>query len=756
MKWSVVYIIITISTYIYSQQRIIEGPTDTRVLIGSTALLKCRIEAQQGAVQWMKNGFGLGNDRDLSLYKRYSMEGRINKGEYNLRIINVQMDDDDEYACQVEAANENPSRVSSLAKLTVLVKPEDPKLLLPISNLRTVIGQHIQQSCISRHGKPQAKIGWVISDDPTATNILIWLGESKDKFSPVSDFISGQEMQNAHVVEYVNLNDDRTYNIISNISFAPRMEEDNKYLVCLVSHETYAKARSHAVRLDLSYPPRVEVKLDNNSRLYEHGSAQLFCDIKAKPSENLKIAWYRNGKEINVATARTLSISELKIDHHQSQYTCVATNAIGDSSDSIILNVTYGAYIISREQHQAVNLGETASFICEAIGNPAPTIYWTKVADNQILARGNNLTIESVQSWQRGEYECVATVQGFPPARLINYLHIRGPPSVSLSDEIIAAVGESLEIICEVRGRPQPQDVLWSLNGIMFEYGRLGGRIQIHQVPRQFGVESRLAIQNIKDSDFGTYNCSAYNELGRDFQTIQLKPKSIVDTFVVLEDLQVLWLVHSEVPIYDNFYDESFAHYFGIVPPQYFIPTAFLLLSALFIMGCCSCWQCRRNSYKNAAEFSDDHSDVNVKIETLVGDHFFTDMYNSTSNESHRLLCSEDYISVPQSNPNCYYLSSSPLVNRSIYKVCTSHSFDCGIDEQNLHINHPYNSFASSATSTAAVTMSEPYRYQNSKGCALLETISKVSTSDAECTGPLQNGAIRMQERPKSQMSTHV
>lgn len=47
MKWSPVYIIITtISTYIHSQQRIIEGPTDTRVLIGSTALLKCRIEAQ--------------------------------------------------------------------------------------------------------------------------------------------------------------------------------------------------------------------------------------------------------------------------------------------------------------------------------------------------------------------------------------------------------------------------------------------------------------------------------------------------------------------------------------------------------------------------------------------------------------------------------------------------------------------------------------------------------------------------------------
>lgn len=80
------------------------------------------------------------------------------------------------------------------------------------------------------------------------------------------------------------------------------MEDDDKYLVCLVNHETYTTPKSHAVRLDLNYPPRVEVKLDNNSKLYEHGSAQLLCNVKAKPFENIKIAWYRNGKEITLAT----------------------------------------------------------------------------------------------------------------------------------------------------------------------------------------------------------------------------------------------------------------------------------------------------------------------------------------------------------------------------------------------------------------------------------------------------------------------
>lgn len=56
-----------------------------------------------------------------------------------------------------------------------------------------------------------------------------------------------------------------------------------------------------------------------------------------------------------------------------------------------------------------------------------------------------------MQSWHRGEYECKATVSGFPSSRLINFLHIKGPPSVSVREEIIAANGETIEIICEVK-----------------------------------------------------------------------------------------------------------------------------------------------------------------------------------------------------------------------------------------------------------------------------------------------------------------
>lgn len=85
-------------------------------------------------------------------------------------------------------------------------------------------------------------------------------------------------------------------------SFTPRAEDDEKYLACVVSHETYPSIKSQGVFLDLNYAPKVELKLDNNSVLREHGSAQLSCNVKAKPFENVEIIWYRNGKAISSAT----------------------------------------------------------------------------------------------------------------------------------------------------------------------------------------------------------------------------------------------------------------------------------------------------------------------------------------------------------------------------------------------------------------------------------------------------------------------
>lgn len=72
-------------------------------------------------MQWTKNSFGLGTDRQMKLYKRMRMTGSISDGEYNLEIQNVSVEDDGVYECQLSWGNkDNPNQVSAPARLTVI------------------------------------------------------------------------------------------------------------------------------------------------------------------------------------------------------------------------------------------------------------------------------------------------------------------------------------------------------------------------------------------------------------------------------------------------------------------------------------------------------------------------------------------------------------------------------------------------------------------------------------------------------------
>lgn len=74
-------------------------PEDHSVVIGSKVLLPCRVEHKQGVLQWTKDDFGLGTQRDLSLsgFERYTMIGTDADGDYTLQIDSVTLDDDAKY-----------------------------------------------------------------------------------------------------------------------------------------------------------------------------------------------------------------------------------------------------------------------------------------------------------------------------------------------------------------------------------------------------------------------------------------------------------------------------------------------------------------------------------------------------------------------------------------------------------------------------------------------------------------------------------
>ncbi|CAN8014759.1 unnamed protein product, partial [Ixodes persulcatus] len=101
------------------QQRFAIEPTDRSAILGDTIVLACRVINKAGTLQWTKDGFGLGSDRDLSGFPRYSMVGSDDEGDFSLQIGSVSLEDDATFQCQVGAVDGVKGIRSRSAPLTV-------------------------------------------------------------------------------------------------------------------------------------------------------------------------------------------------------------------------------------------------------------------------------------------------------------------------------------------------------------------------------------------------------------------------------------------------------------------------------------------------------------------------------------------------------------------------------------------------------------------------------------------------------------
>jgi hypothetical protein len=102
--------------------KFIEEPDDIHAQLGTSLTLNCIISHTNGTVQWTKNHFGLGIDRDLMAYKRYSMIGDEKSGSYSLHIVAVNFKDEGIYQCQF--SNHDVQMRSRYATVTVFREVE--------------------------------------------------------------------------------------------------------------------------------------------------------------------------------------------------------------------------------------------------------------------------------------------------------------------------------------------------------------------------------------------------------------------------------------------------------------------------------------------------------------------------------------------------------------------------------------------------------------------------------------------------------
>ena len=179
-------------------------------------MLPCTVEDKEGLLQWTKDDFGLGTKRDLPGYRHdkiiidlniyhfhiryptYTMRGQDPVRDWSLVIEKVTLEDDGVFQCQVRlcqmcrvrltmrsmlsilifimisetalhkvgSGSKSKAIRSSLAKLTVLVPPGEPRIVHQgFEEGRTELEdveeeEAVELTCISEGGRPAGEITW--------------------------------------------------------------------------------------------------------------------------------------------------------------------------------------------------------------------------------------------------------------------------------------------------------------------------------------------------------------------------------------------------------------------------------------------------------------------------------------------------------------------------------------------------------------------------------------------------------------------
>lgn len=492
------------------EQKFLREPPDQTAALGEHVTLPCRVENKQGNLQWTRDDFGLGRNRDLKGFERYRMSGSDEEGDYTLDIDSVTLEDDAKFQCQVGAAPGGVEPIRSrYSFLTVTVPPQSPEILGG-AVIQTQEDRVVSLECISRGGKPAAEITWLDADK-----------------MPISSGIQ---------TSVEKLPDKKRQNTKSVLKLRVLRSHHNTSITCEAQNSAEVSPRSTSVLLKVEFAPWVSLQ-HTPSQLKEGDSASFQCQASANPDQ-VSFSWLVDNKkkEAVLGKPHLLILPGLTRSDNGAIVKCQASNSIGKSEETRTLNIFYNPEFLKRPQDVSADPGQEIRLECLADGNPAPTYRWFKDDDTTTaLGFAPNVTL-TVSANTIGRYTCVARVRGFPEIRASSRVYQRGPPRILRSTERSAtqsgALGETLQLTCEAFALPVPDNILWQYND-----HPVSSKTEHYQVlteRRRDGLVSTLVIKDSVMSDFGSYNCSVRNAYGEDFLIVHLQREESTLLLVIL------------------------------------------------------------------------------------------------------------------------------------------------------------------------------------------------------------------------------
>ncbi|XP_050760946.1 neural cell adhesion molecule L1-like protein [Gymnogyps californianus] len=255
----------------------------------------------------------------------------------------------------------------------------------------------------------------------------------------------------------------------------------------------------------------------------------------------------------------------LKIDQvtaaDEGTYQCTASNPMGRAKHEFHVHMEEPPRWIKEPEGGVYSVGTNLVLLCEAIGNPEPTIQWklngmpidSRTFRGRISAREISLT--NLQLQDSAVYQCEASNKHgtILASANVNVLNIAPLILTSDGENYATVVGYSAFLHCEIFASPAA-DIRWTKDDSIEPLSTL--RYELNK-------NGTLEIKETKKEDSGSYACWAANSVGKRAITANLDIRDATKLVVTPKNPRVL-KSHSVLLKCQSEYDSHLKHSFKL------------------------------------------------------------------------------------------------------------------------------------------------------------------------------------------------
>ncbi|KAH8023593.1 hypothetical protein HPB51_014842 [Rhipicephalus microplus] len=360
-----------LGTWAGGQQYFRVRPRDTQAVEAQTTELQCHVGNLAGPVQWSKDGFLLGFDPSIPGFPRYTMIVDNQRGVYNLRISNVQMEDEAEYQCQVGPAHKNHA-IWTAARITVLGTLQ---LQNTVAAFTPAISENIKKCSRCAHA------------------LLV----------------------SEKVLTRKNASGEKLFSVYSSVTLYPKLDDNRAVYSCEATHPALESPLQASVTVSVlcnispvADPPGApEIEGYHEGDIVQVGDTLTLACISRGGNPPASLSWSREGRPLRArykaasreaTSAYTFTVTAAD---NNAVYRCEASNLVTlqPSQASVTLSVLFPPARVFMTAPKEAKAGDLVTVSCTtAPSNPAAEVSW-QLDGRAVQPASDQSTVQNKNGW---------------------------------------------------------------------------------------------------------------------------------------------------------------------------------------------------------------------------------------------------------------------------------------------------------------------------------------------------------------------